>query len=238
MQAREFLGKTDIPHQSLNAIDGGKGEEIHKKLGSPTVPSLVVDGKNYPIGHVSQIASVLGLPMPESSVGTLRLGWDIVSILDSWISLIEQMTFEQMMTPTKSRGRSIRLLTVNTFHPISLLPGAWEENTFEWHTREADARREAALTTAEEVVSFARNCLYPFQSFLMSKDDELEKADPPVQTAVRGEMQFSILMHAQRSHAAIHHRQIVDTMKSMGMSTENVLDVEGIADLTLPEALY
>lgn len=238
MQAREFLGKTDIPHQSLNAIDGAEGQAMHDKLGNPPVPSLVVDGNSYSIGHVSQIASVLGLPMPESNVGTLRIGWDIVSILDSWISLIEPMTFEQMMTPTKSRGRSIRLLIVNTFHPISLLPGAWEHGTFEWHTADADARREAALTNHDEVMEFARGCLYPFQSFLMSKDEELEKADPMVQTAIRGEMLFSVLMHAQRSHCAIHHRQIVDTMNSMGFSTENVLDVDGIADLTLPEELY
>jgi hypothetical protein len=238
MQAREFLGKSGIEFESVNAGDQGQGSQIHREFGSPTVPALVVDGTSYPIGHASQIASILGLPVPEGQVGTVQLGWDIVTILDNWLEMLEPLNFDAMLTPTKSRGRSIRLLTVNTFHPISLLPGAWVERTFKCHTRDSDARREAALTDANMVREYARRCLSPFQGFLMSNEEELANQDPIVSTSNRGDMTFSVLMHSQRSHAAIHHRQILDTFRNLEISVANALDVDEIADLDLPRSLY
>lgn len=237
MQAKEFLGKSGIDFRSYNIFDDPEGQRIHREAGSPTVPAVVVDGQAHPILHASQIASLLGLPMPEQSLNTIRVSYDIVTIMESWIGMLEMMDFELMKSATKSRGRPVSLMTVNAFHPISLLPGAWEQGTFEWHTRESDLRREAPLADADKVRSFARDCLTTFQVFLLNHEDELEKRDPMV-TTQRGQVNFSVLVQSQRAHIAIHHRQMVEFLRDHGQAVDHIMDVEAIPGLTLPEELY
>lgn len=237
MQAKEFLGNSDVEFRSYNIFDDPEGRKVHGELGSPPVPCLVVDGQKYQLLHASQIASVLGIPMPDNSLSTTRVGYDIVTIMESWIAMLEMMDFDLMKSPTKSRGRPVTLMMVNSFHPISLLPGAWEDRTFAWHTKESDERRESVLTDADKVRSFARECLLAFQVFLMNTEDELEKRNPMVES-IRGEIAFSVLVQSQRSHIAIHHRQMVDFLRSHDLPVENMLDVDTMLDLKLPADLY
>jgi hypothetical protein len=222
----------------VNAREGD-GVTLHEELGSPAVPSLVVDGNIYPLLHTTQIASVLGLPMPDDlDLRTTRMAWDSVSILESWLGLLQHMDFETMLEPTKSRGRTPRNLTVNVFHPFELLPGAFAEGTFEWHTKESDERREAELQTAEDVINWAQGCMFTFQGFLLDEEARLDVEDPHVVTSNRGEAPFSVLVHSQRAHAAVHHRQIVDFLRERGVDVSSALDVDGIADLDLPISIY
>lgn len=237
MQAKEFLGTSNIDFRSYNIFDDPEGQQVHRELGSPVVPCVVVDGQVHPILHASQIASLLGIPMPEQSLNTLRASYDIVTIMESWIGMLEMMDFQLMKAETKSRGRPVTLMTVNSFHPISLLPGAWDQGRFAWHTRESDLRREAPLTDAGKVHEFARGCLTKFQVFLLNNEEELDARDPMVTTS-KGEINFSVLVQSQRSHIAIHHRQMVEFLRDHGRSTDNLLDVETIPDLKLPASLY
>lgn len=238
MQAKEFLGNSDIEFLSYNIFEDPEGQRVHRELGSPVVPCLVVDGKNYPILHATQIASLLGIPMPDHAKNTLRTSYDIVTIMESWIKMLDMIDYELMTMGTKSRNRSVALMTVNAFHPISLLPGGWEHGNFEWHTRESDQRRVDRLTDADKVRSFAADCLLTYQVFLNNYEEELEARDPMVTTSNKGEVPFSVLVQSQRSHMAIHHRQMVDFLKDHGRPTDDLLDVETIPDLQLPAALY
>ena len=237
MQAKEFLGNSGLEFRSYNIFDDPEGKRIHSEVGSPVVPALLVDGTAYPILHASQIASILDIPMPEQSINTIRLCYDIVTIMESWIGMLEKLDYDLMKSPTKSRNRPLTLMVVNAYHPISLLPGAWENGTFQWHTKESDDRREAPLTDADKVRDFAKECLLTFQVFLMNNEEELEQRDPMV-TTTKGEVNFSVLVHSQRNHMAIHHRQMVDFLQSHGISTQNILDVETMPDMTIPAALY
>lgn len=237
MQAKEFLASSDVEFRSYNIFDDPEGKKVHSELGSPVVPCLLVDGKTYGILHASQIASILDIPMPEQSLNTIRVSYDIVTIMESWIGILDKLDFDLMQSPTKSRDRSVSLMTVNALHPISLLPGAWEEGTFAWHTRESDLRREAPLTDADKVRSFANECLTALQVFLLNHEEELEKRDPSV-TTTKGEVTFSVLVQSQRSHLAIHHRQMIDFLRSHDISTESMLDVDSMSDMKLPASLY
>lgn len=212
---------------------------MHQELGRPTVPLLIVDGRLYPLLHTSQIASALGLSDGEShGLKSTRLGWDSVGILESWSSLLEAMGWDLMLMPTRSRGRTSRNLTVNVFHPFELVPQAWASGRFEWHTDESDRLREAELSDEASVQAYAHRCLSAFSSFLLDKESQLEKQDPTVVTSSRGEAPFSVLLHAQRTHAATHHRQLIDFLGDHGVPVDNVLDVEAIADLDLSKELY
>jgi hypothetical protein len=203
------------------------------------IPSLVVDGQAFPLLHPSQIASILGLPMPDTGdLDTERLSYDSLAILQSWQTLLERLDYDRMLQPTRSRGRTPRNLTVNVFEPFALLPGAWTDGTFEWHTDESDERREATLTDAAAVLAYAADCARTFQGFVLDNEQELGRHDPWIRTSTRGEAPFSVVVHAQRSHAAVHHRQLVDFFEQHGISTQGAIDVDGIADLSLPARRY
>lgn len=222
---------------SLNARDGDNGERRYKEVGSPVVPSLVVDERVYPILHPSQIASVLEIPSSELENDNIRLAWDTVSILESWLEvLLPSASWDQIVKPTRSRGRTVRNLTVNAFHPFELLPIAWRDCRFDWYPEE-DAQREREITDFAELNDSARKIFNKWQMFLMEAEDEFEARDPLV-TSSRGDAPFSIVLRSQRWHVAFHYRQIVDFLTTEGVDTKGALDVEGFTDLGLPPEIY
>ena len=86
------------------------------------MPSLLLDGAITPILHVSQIASALGLPAAAGQEPVQR-AWELVGALARWIEHVRPLDFRELTAPTASRGRSVRNLTVNVFHPVSLQIG-------------------------------------------------------------------------------------------------------------------
>ncbi len=158
-----------------------------------------------PILHVSQIAAALGLPVP-AGLERARLAWDIAATLDGWVERLRGLGWDRLTQPTQSRARSLRNLTVNVFHPIELLSGAWESGSFDWDPGE-DSAREAALRSAEEVVRYAERITAGWASFLLEVGDELERRDPRV-ASPRGEVAYSELLASQRWHADFHLREV------------------------------
>ncbi len=223
--------------ESLNAVDGGEGQARYEESGSPIIPSLMVEGRMFPVLHPSQIASLLDLPRPEDGNDSVRLAWDGVTILQSWIELLPSISWEQVSKPTPSRGRSVRNLTVNVFRPYELLPLAWRTRRFDWRTGEEDAKVERRLPAIESLESYARKILQGWEAFLMEVGDDLTADDPLIESN-RGSAPYSVVLRSQRWHAAFHHRQIVDFLRSERLDLEGALDVEGIEDLDLPAQLY
>jgi hypothetical protein len=167
----------------------------------------VLDGQAHPVLHVSQIAELLGLVAPDSR-SPARDGADALAILDSWLRLVSDADWEAMVQPTPSRGRTLRNLTVNVFHPFELLPGAWATGKFPWRPEE-DGAREAGLGDRERLLAWAAAAADGWRSFLSRADIG---ATDPVVTSPRGETRFSALVSSQQWHAAYHFRQLVHVL--------------------------
>lgn len=223
--------------ESLNTIDGGKGERKYIEAGSPTIPALLVDGRSFPVLHPVQMASVLDLPRPGGFPDTLRMAWDSVAILENWVEVLPKTSWELVLKPTPSRGRSIRNLTVNTFRPYGLLREAWRTGTFDWYTGEEDTKQETQIEDLEGLEAFARSVLRSWEEFVTTEADELAVEDPRI-ASNRGDAPFSTILGAQRWHAAFHHRQLLDFLRKEGIEPIGILDVEGFTDLELPESVY
>jgi hypothetical protein len=213
----------------LNASDGADGERRWLVAGRPVLPSLVVDGAAIPVLHVSQIAAALGLPLPPSGTPLLD-GRDAAAILHAWLGHLAALSWERLLDPTPSRGRSLRNLTVNVFHPFELLPAAWHTGESDWRPEEDEAR-ERRLTNREALLRFATAAATGWHSFLDARGDELGDRDPPVSTP-RGTVSFSALLAFQRWHAAYHYRQLVDVA-----GVRDPLDLASFA-LALPNEIY
>ncbi len=193
------------------------------------MPSLVVDGASLPVLHVSQIAAALGLPLPSSGA-PLRAGRDAEAILAAWVAHLPTIGWEELLAPTPSRGRSLRNLTVNVFHPFELLPAAWSTKELDWRPEE-DGARELRLVDRDAVHGFAAAAASGWRSFLAAHGAELDDHDPLVATP-RGEVSFAALLEFQRWHAAYHYRQLVDAA-----GIRDPLDLTPFA-LSLPAEIY
>jgi hypothetical protein len=188
--------------------------------------------------HPSQIASLLGLGGAGGADGDgLRLAWDLSAILDAWVDQLRLLDRETIRAPTPSRGRSLRNLTCNTFHPITLIPGAVERGEFLWNPDDDDLR-EAALDGAAAVVAYAATIAADFQGWLLGAEELLAGAGPgPVRT-LRGDLDVTTLLVAQRWHAAFHYRQLKVFLASTGSELPGSFRIEALADLELPEEVF
>jgi len=157
----------------------------------------MVDGVATPILHVSQLAFALGLPAPEGGDAT-RLAWETLPLLRAWLDRVRPLDLTAPVP--QSRGRTLRNLTVNVFHPFELLPAAWATGEFPWEP-ERDDERERALG---DVVAYAGNILADWTDFVL----EFGGGDRSV-TSPRGEVSFSALLESQRDHVGFHLDQLV-----------------------------
>jgi hypothetical protein len=196
-----------VAFESLDIRDGGEGARRWAEAGRPVVPSLVVGGEAMPILHVSQLAAALGLPAPETQ-GVSGLALETVAVLESWLGRVRPLEIAVLTAPTASRGRSLRNLTVNVFHPFELLPGAWTASIFPWEPDDDDGR-ETRLDTARAVVAYAERILAGWAGFVRTHGSELDEHDPVV-ASPRGNVRFSALVDSQLRHAWFHHAQLVE----------------------------
>ena len=194
-----------MAYEALDIHDGAGGARRWLEAGRPTVPSLSVAGAAVPILHVSQIASALGLPAPPG-LERARLAWDLAGVLDAWVERLRGLDWELLTRPTKSRGRSLRNLTVNVFHPVELLPEVWVSGRFDWDP-DGDRVREGELSSAEDVVRYAEGIEAGWSSFLLELGDEIERRDPRV-ASPRGEVTYTELLASQVWHAGFHLREV------------------------------
>ena len=114
---------------------------------------------------------------------------------------------EVLAAPTQSRGRSLRNLTVNVFHPFELLPAAWSGGGFPWEP-ERDDEREGRFHASAQLVAYAERILAAWSDFVLAHADELGRHDPLV-SSPRGEVRFSALLNSQLEHIAFHLDQLV-----------------------------
>lgn len=219
-----------------------EGRARWEAAGKPVIPSLEVEGVVSGIMHPSQVASLLGLGTGPDGAGAAfegpRLAWDISTILDAWVDHLRPLDWQTICEPTPSRERSLRNLTCNTFHPITLLPGALETGRFPWSTAE-DGEREAALHSADEIVEYAATIATDWQGWLLGADELLERAGATSVThEQRGDLDGATLLAAQRWHAAFHYRQLKVFLASRGVELAGSFRIEALADLELPEEVF
>jgi hypothetical protein len=199
------------------------------------IPSLLLDGVAHPILHRSQLATLLDLPLVHEA-GATALAWDCALVLDAWVEGIRDLSFGELVAPTRSRGRSLRNLTVNVFHPFELLPGALEDRVFPWDP-DGDLEREEALPTAEAIADYAAERAAGWRWLLAGLGDRLAD-DLPVVASLRGALGFSDLLAQQRWHAAFHYRQLVAHREETGRRLTSPFAVRRLVGLDLPIEVF
>ena len=203
--------------------------------GRPIVPCLLVGRVASPILHVAQLATMLGLEAP-AHLAVTRLAWDGAAVLDAWLKLIRPLDQETLTAPTPSRGRSLRNLTVNVFHPFELLPTAFETGRFDWDPT-LDEDREAAVQNAAAVVAYASDRHLAWQDWLRENESDLLARDPDI-TSPRGHVTYANLLDSQRWHAAFHYRQLLAFLDGRGHDLTDAHSLASLDGLTLPAEIF
>ena len=199
------------------------------------MPSLLVGGVASPILHVSQLASMLDLEIPPQLEAS-RLAWDAAAVLESWLELIGRLDLETLLLPTPSRGRSLRNLSVNVFHPFELLPIAFDEGRFDWDP-DLDEAREAPLQDLAAIVAYASDRQAAWRDWLLEHEAELAAHDPVVDSP-RGSLTYRNLLASQRWHAAFHYRQLGAFLESRRENLTGALSLSSLGGLNLPPEIY
>jgi hypothetical protein len=164
------------------------------------------------------------------------VAWDLVSILHAWRRHLTRLDWDAVIAPTPSRGRSLRNLTVNTFHPVDLLPAAWATGTFDWDP-DRDEEREQALADVPALCSYAARIAGEWSNFVLETGDALGERGPIV-SSPRGDLAFSDLLASQRWHAAYHYRQLVECLGARGVALDGAVAVEQLAEIGLPADVF
>jgi hypothetical protein len=185
--------------------------------------------------HVSQLSTWLGLPVPATEAST-RAGWDILGLLGAWVDHLGTVDDELLLEPTPSRGRTVKELTVNTFHPLELLPGAWTTGEFDWHP-EDDVQRMQSLPGADALRAYARSISDGWNLFVLDAGGGLDERDPHVRSP-RGTLAYSTLLTSQRWHAAFHYRQVTVFLAAQGVELPSALTPEALEVFELPAEVY
>jgi hypothetical protein len=199
------------------------------------LPSIAIDGVVSPLLHVSQLSSLLGLD-GDTAGDAVGLARDTVSLLEAWTRELAELPWPLVTRPTPSRGRSLRNLTVNVFHPFELLPGAWLDGEFPWDP-DLDEEREAAFGDTATLAGWARTTLDGWRVFLAEHQDELGERDPVI-ASPRGPIGWTALLASQRWHAAFHLRQLELFLAIEGVPRVSTFSVETLQDLELPAAVW
>ncbi|MCW2975109.1 MAG: hypothetical protein JWM06_390 [Actinomycetia bacterium] len=200
------------------------------------MPAVEVDGVSTPILHMSQLAALLGIPAPPALEST-RLGYDLLLVVESWAENLRALSWELLMAPTSSRGRSLRNLTMNAVYPISLLPETWASGNLDWGVVDLDEQRAESYTTTLELADFARGVHATWAVFMLESEEALALDDPVVRTP-RGQLRYSELLASHRWHIAFHHRQMVEYLAAAGIDPAHAFRAEQLAGLTLPATVF
>ena len=173
--------------------------------------------------------------MPETEAST-RAAWDILGLLRIWIDHLHAVDDQLLVEATPSRGRTVRELTVNAFHPVELLPSAWETGVFDWYP-ERDAERTAELEGAVAVRGFAQRISDGWNLFLLDAGADLDSRDPLVGSP-RGALSYSTLLTSQRWHVAFHYRQVKVFLETRGVALPHALPAEALEEYALPGEVF
>jgi hypothetical protein len=157
-------------------------------------------------------------------------------VLEAWERELAVLSWEVVTKPTPSRGRSLRNLTVNVFHPFELLPGAWLGGEFAWYP-ELDDEREAGFGDTAGLAGWAAGALEGWRTFLAVHGDELGERNPVI-ASPRGPIAWTALLASQRWHAAFHLRQLELFLAVEGLARAGTFSVETLAGLDLPADVW
>jgi len=185
--------------------------------------------------HVSQLSTWLGLPVPATEASG-SAGWDILGLLRAWVDYLRAVDDALVLEPTPSRGRTVKELTVNTFHPLELLPQAWTSGAFDWYPEDDPVRMET-LADADAVRAYAQGISDRWNLFLLDEGAGLDERDPQVHSP-RGALAYSTLLTSQRWHVAFHYRQVTVFLAARGINLPNALSPEALEPFDLPEEVY
>ena len=241
-----FLGAHELPFESVVISEQ---RERWLAAGSPSVPTLVVNGAPHVLQHPDQAGALLGLETPPELRDALRVAWDVDEIARAWLELAESTPWEALTEPVPGFGRTPLALAVDAVNGIAQLPDSFSSGWFHWpgnprtgETGDAavvayEASIVAGIERRDDLLAFVRPVAESWRRFVVD-EEEAFRADPTrsVRTP-RGELTWVELLEAQRLHAAQHFRQAATGVVASGHDPP-ALDFEGMYGLRLPAAIY
>lgn len=217
--------------------------------GSPSVPTLVIDGTAHVLQHPSQAGLLLGLETPASVRDAWQVAWDVDAVAEALLEVVTTTPWEALLEPLPRLRRTSLALAVDTMIGIAALPGAFTSGWFHWPGNPRTGETgDAAVAAYEEAIlaeisgradllAFVEPVADEWRTFVLDHEEAVRnEPDRPVR-APRGDLAWVSLLEAQRLHAAGHYRQATTFIGSLGHAVPS-LDLASLSDLKLSTVVY
>lgn len=217
--------------------------------GSPSVPTLVVNGEAHVLQHPAQAAVLIGLEAPPALRDVARVAWDLDSIAQALGELAASTPWDALNEPVPGLGRTPLALVVDAANGIAQLPAAFTSGWFHWpgnprtgETGDAavvayEASIVARIAGRPELLAFVRPVTEAWRSFVAERQEAFEAEPARAVRTPRGELTWVELLEAQRLHAAQHFRQAATGVALTGHDPP-ALDFDAMYGLRLPVSIY
>jgi hypothetical protein len=217
--------------------------------GSPPVPTLVIDGTAHVLQHPSQAGLLLGLETPPALRDAVQVAWDVDSVLDAFLALVETTPWDALLTPMPVLNRTPLALAVDASVGIKALLEPFETGWFHWPGNPVTGETgdkyvvayEASIVSTigdrDDLLAFVRPVVESWRTFVLEHEDAFRADAARAVRTPRGELTWVELLEAQRLHAAQHYRQAATQVTSLGHATPG-LDLSSLYGMRLPTAIY
>ncbi len=206
-----------------------------QELGIGVVPAVKNGDQVFAVYHVDQLRVVAGLLPAEDSPPYEQWVLALDRVLLAIERAVRQLPDDRAMSlPTPNRGRDLRELIYNIYHPIGLMADALNTGRFEWST-EDDFAHSRRFEGRGDLAAFCHDAREAWLARAVLVD--AGEAEQQVQTD-RGPLTNYQLVQAQATHAAQHQRQVAAFLRGLGQEPDVALGPADIAPITLGGAIY
>jgi hypothetical protein len=174
-----------------------------------------------------------------------RFAWDIETMLETWVRLVQSLSWDAFVMPTPARSRSTRDLVGDVFEKIAEGPRAWNEGDYRLTIDTEHIAQQ--LQSTDDAVRYMEGHIADWQAFAIEHYDAENSAAGPVVTVWeqgsgrdKGNGKpwpFNIVLAFLRNHTAMHLRQVTTALDRAGIEHPND-GLDAFKDLNLPADVY
>ena len=235
VKVKEFLGKLEVPYESINVSARPEAMEELRRMGVRTVP-VVARGEQYVFAQaLEDVSRFIG-----KDVRIERLPPAV--LIGKWLTVLAAAQRHVVQLPAarlgeraiEGRDRSIRDLATHIFQIGDAFLQVVQNGLEDW-TGVANAPTPAHMTTTAHIRAYGVDVAARIETWWAQLEDK--SCRWPVKMYYGTHPAHQIL---ERStwHSAQHARQIIVVLERLGIEPDGRLTAEDYAGLPMPEGLW
>jgi len=236
LKTKEFLLDNNVEFESINVLEDERGFRDLEALGLRLVP-VVARGSDWANGAVFRdVARVAGFTwQPHSMLAPGEIIARIDAILKAARRYLQQIPEDRLETMLPGRPRSYRQLAYHIFQIPEVFLERVEHNAP--YTYEAlISQLPPDLATRDQLSAYARSVQQRLNSWWTTQGSATDFDQPG--NVYYGEVSLHEVLERTAWHSGQHTRQLMLTLKTIGISPDQPLTDSDFRGLPMPQEVW